>query len=306
MSVGTLLASPKAKGLFHKAIPQSGAAHTSHTPDNATLVARKFLELSGVKAGDIEALRALTPDQIVAASERLGVAVATAAAEGFSGSGLPFQPAIGDDVVPVAPIDALRSGAATTIATIAGTNRDEWNLFAAGPRENDAVERAQRPLKATFERAGHPMDEVVGLYRKSLGEGSDAQVRNALETDRSFRIPAIRLAEAQVANGAPTWMYRFDWPTPAFDGRLGACHILEIPFMFDNLEAPGANYYTGGVAPQELATKMHAAWVNFAKDGDPGWTQYDMNNRPTMVFNEESSVEDDPGGDTRLLWEGVL
>jgi para-nitrobenzyl esterase len=292
--------------LFRKAIPQSGAAHTTHTPDNGSLVAKKFLELVGVKTNDTDALYGLTADQIVAGAERLGVAIATDAPEGFAGSGLPFQPAVGDDVVPVAPIEALRSGAAKTIATIVGTNRDEWNLFAAGPRENEAVERAQRPLDTLFERAGHAMDDVVELYTKSLGERPGANLRNSLETDRTFRIPAIRLAEAQVANGAPTWMYRFDWPAPVFDGRLGACHILEIPFVFDNLDAPGADFYTGGVAPRELATKMHAAWVAFAKDGDPGWTPYDEQRRPTMVFNETSVVEDDPDGDTRLLWEGVL
>jgi para-nitrobenzyl esterase len=101
-------------------------------------------------------------------------------------------------------------------------------------------------------------------------------------------------------------MYRFDWGSPAFDGKLGACHALEIPFVFDNIEAPGVGVFTGGAAPQSIATEMHDAWVAFARDGDPGWTRYDTASRPTKIFDATSSVVDDPDGDTRVLWEGVL
>jgi para-nitrobenzyl esterase len=146
----------------------------------------------------------------------------------------------------------------------------------------------------------------VEAYERRLGSPSEKDLRNAIETDRVFRIPAIRLAEAQVAKGTPAWMYRFDWPSPAFGGRLGACHALEIPFVFDNLAAPGVDVFTGGGAPQTLATAMHAAWVAFAKTGDPGWEAYDTGRRATMLFDLESRVHEDPGGDLRRLWDGLL
>jgi para-nitrobenzyl esterase len=114
------------------------------------------------------------------------------------------------------------------------------------------------------------------------------------------------LAEAQTGNDTPTWMYRFDWPTPAFGGRLGACHAVEIPFVFDNLSAPGADAFLGGVAPQDLATRVHSAWVSFMKSGDPGWDRYDSERRATMIFDSESKVVDDPDGETRALWDGLL
>lgn len=297
MSVGTLLSSPKAKGLFAKAIPQSGAGHNAHTIENADRLARSFLEITGVRAGDTDALLALSAEQIIEAAAGL--------AQTDVGS-LPFQPCVGDEVVPVAPIDASRAGASSGVSTLIGSNRDEWKLFSLGIREGESLGRAHRPLRTLFEAAGRSADDLVSAYESKVDGGSELDVRNAIETDRIFRIPAIRLAEAQVANDAPTWMYRFEWPSSAFGGRLGACHALEIPFVFDNLDAPGADVFTGGTAPQATATAMHEAWVSFAKTGDPGWERYDAEVRPTMLFDVESTVANDPDGDTRELWDGVL
>jgi para-nitrobenzyl esterase len=280
MSVGTLLASPKAKGLFAKAIPQSGAAHNASNADVATEIASKFLDVVGVAKGDTDALLALTPEQVLEGAAGLA---------GFEGARLPFQPVVGDDVVPVAPIVALRDGVSSDVATLVGTCREEWKLFSLGAREM-TLGRADSKLQAAY--AKRHQDE--------------ADLFNAIQTDRVFRIPAIRLAEAQVSHGAPTWMYRFDWPSTAFGGKLGACHALEIPFAFDNLDAPGAGVFTGGDAPQAIATEMHAAWVSFARDGDPGWAAYDTDRRATKLFDTPSAVVDDPDGDTRVLWDGVL
>ena len=308
MSVGTLMATPSAIGLFAKAIPQSGAAHTTHTTAVATRIAERFCEYVGVKPGDVAALRALTTEQIVEGVTRFG-------AEGgenldlfgadFSGFGLPFQPVIGTDVVPRAPIDGLRNGDASDVTTLVGTTLEEWKLFTIMTPEESLRKRAIRPLRNLCDKAGVSVDELVGAYEAKVGPGDELGLRNVLETDRNFRIPAIRLAEAQVAAGAPTYMYRFDWKTPAFGGRLGACHALEIPFVFDNLDAPGANVFTGGAAPQSLATDMHGAWVSFAKTGEPGWAPYDTSSRTTMLFGEQSGPADDPDGDLRRVWDGI-
>jgi para-nitrobenzyl esterase len=103
-------------------------------------------------------------------------------------------------------------------------------------------------------------------------------------------------------------MYEFAWPSPAFDGRLGACHALEIPFVFDTLDL-GRGQMMGGALgdrpPQQLADAMHAAWVRFAADGDPGWPRYDLERRPVKRFGIESSVVEDPYARERTLWAGV-
>jgi para-nitrobenzyl esterase len=121
-----------------------------------------------------------------------------------------------------------------------------------------------------------------------------------------FRIPGIRLAEAQVNHTTDVWMYLFNWKSRAFDGRLGATHALEIPFAFNNLDRAGVDAFIGaGVSPQSLADTMHKAWASFIKDGQPGWSKYALTERATMLFDEQSSVVDDPMGDERAVWQGL-
>ena len=106
-------------------------------------------------------------------------------------------------------------------------------------------------------------------------------------------------------------MYLFTWPTPVFGGRLGSCHALEIPFVFDNLDKPGADVFVGQDPPAPLAKAMSATWAGFAREGEPGggslgpWPAYGPATRSTMVLEPEPHLEDDPMGAERALWEGV-
>jgi para-nitrobenzyl esterase len=126
----------------------------------------------------------------------------------------------------------------------------------------------------------------------------------AVATDWFFGIPALRLAETVSARGDDAYLYEFAWRSPAYEGRMGACHALELGFTFDNLAAPGGEPLQGQSPPQELADAMHGAWVGFARDGDPGWPAYDAERRPVMHFDAESFEVDDPRADKRRLWEG--
>ena len=99
-------------------------------------------------------------------------------------------------------------------------------------------------------------------------------------------------------------MYEFAWRSPQFGGRLGACHGADIAFVFDTL-GQGSEPLAGGDPPPQLARAMHAAWIGFARDGDPGWPRYDLVHRATMRFDTTSEVVDDPRSKERLLWEGV-
>jgi para-nitrobenzyl esterase len=116
-------------------------------------------------------------------------------------------------------------------------------------------------------------------------------------------MPAVRLADAQHEHGA-AWMYRFTWETPVFGGVLRSTHALEIPFVFDTLDEPGADQFTGdGAERAGIAAAMHRAWIAFARTGDPGWPAYEPDRRPTMRFDAESGVVDDPDGEQRWAWE---
>jgi len=315
-SVGTLLAMPAAKGLFHKAIPQSGACHWSHTRESATRVATRFLKDNGIEPGDTDSLLALPVDRVLETVVNFGRILVSELGdlfgEDFTGAAMPFQPVADGSTLPQRPIDAVNGGSASGVPVLVGTTKDEWRLFSAMAGGGDAGHaRAPRMLHNLCEQKGRSVDDLIASYENAT-DGSEAEVRNAVETDRMFRIPAIRLAEAQVANDTPTFMYRFDWPTPILGGRLGACHAIEIPFVFDNLTAPGAPEFTGGRAPQELATAMHKAWVNFMRTGDPStpelpeWHRYDTASRSTMLLDEHCRLADDPQGDLRRVWDGLL
>jgi para-nitrobenzyl esterase len=150
-------------------------------------------------------------------------------------------------------------------------------------------------------------EQIVAGYRANRPGASLLEVWTDLSTDAVFRIPAIKLAEAQLAHG-PVWMYLFTWETPVFGG-LRSTHALEIPFVWDNLDAPGASMFTGdGDDRQAIADAMHAAWIAFARDRDPqhaalpSWPQYEPERRPTMRFDTTREVLDDPFGADRELW----
>ncbi len=113
----------------------------------------------------------------------------------------------------------------------------------------------------------------------------------------------LRLADAHAKSGFTTYMYEFAWRSPQFNGLLGACHSLEIPFVFDTL-GNGTDPLLGPNPPQPLADIMHAAWVAFASRGDPGWPKYELSRRATMRFDTTSAIVDDPGSAERALWEG--
>ena len=157
---------------------------------------------------------------------------------------------------------------------------------------------------------GLPVDEALATYRSIRPQATPGELLAEIQTDWWCRIPAIRLAEAHARHEARgTYVYEFAWRSPAFDGRLGACHALEIPFVFDTLDL-GPRQMVGGLLgdapPRALASEVHQAWVRFARTGDPGWPAYEPDHRATMRFATRSVVVDDPSAAHRVVWDGVM
>ena len=138
----------------------------------------------------------------------------------------------------------------------------------------------------------------------SLGHFCRDRAEPTATTASNFGVRSILLAERKAARAkAPVWMYEFAWETPAFDGKLKACHSVEVPFVFDTLKVIGERHQKPGA--QALADKVSKTWATFARTGKVDWAPYAADKRTTMIFNDESKALDDPDKDVRPLWSKV-
>ncbi len=308
MSVGSLLALPAAKGLFHKAIPQSGAASTAHTLEQAVLVSEHFLDILGLKPIEVDALRDLSSGQLLETANKLVIRSQSTAREL---GGMPFQPAVDGKVLPQIPLDAVKDGAAKGISILVGSTLEEWNLFGAlDPRVLKSDEALLRKrCRRLIPNAD--VEALIEVYRDALKERGvstgPAQIFMAIQTDRIFRIPAIHLAEVQNSLGDPAYNYLFTWKSPALGGKLGACHALELGFVFGTYEE---RFFGSGPKADALSEAMQDAWLAFAKTGDPsceslGKVPEYNKNRATIIFGEECTVEEAPYEIERKAWDKV-
>ncbi|MBN9311316.1 carboxylesterase family protein [Devosia sp.] len=307
LSVGTLLAMPAARNLFHRATVESGGAQIVTTAATAERIGRrlaKLLEVEPTRA----AIAAQPVERIVAAQNALRGELSTARDPQFWGEvllhGLPWAPVIDGEVIPAPPLDLVRAGASAGIDLLVGSNTEEWRLFLVPGGAIDQIPQAA--LAGMVAATGLPVEKGLAAYGELHPGASPGDLFAAVMTDWYWHIPARRLADTHVgaAAGGTTYMYEFAWCSPQFDGRLGAGHAVEIPFVFDTL-GPHAEPLLGTAPPQPLADAMHAAWVNFARTGEPGWPAYDRERRTTMHFDLSSHLVDDPLAKERVLWEGV-
>jgi para-nitrobenzyl esterase len=306
MSVGTLLSMPCAEGLFHRAIAQSGGAHNAISVAAARQVGQRLCEKLGVKMTR-EAIAAVSIDNLLAAQAELRTDLLANpdprrwGAEVVSAM-LPWQPVVDGDVIPAPPFDRIASGVGAGVDLMVGSNTDEHRLFMA---TSDAIYKVTtEALTGAVAAYGLPVEESLTAYRSLHPGASAGDLLAAVITDWYWRIPSLLLADAHVRGGSATFMYEFAWRSPQFDGRLGACHALEIPFVFGTL-GKRTEPFQGTNPPQQLADIMHAAWVSFATRGDPGWPKYDLTRRATMHFDTKSRIVDDPLSIERRLWKGL-
>jgi len=306
MSVGMLLSMPRADGLFRRAIAQSGAAHYVISAESAKRVAERVAERLGVAATQ-EAIAAVPVDRLLQAQLELRADPMTHPdperwGEEVVVRGMPWPPVVDGEVIPARPIDRIAAGAGPDIDLMVGTTTDEWRLFLVAYGVIEHI--TDGALAGAVAAYGLPVGAALTAYRAAHPGASPGDLLAAVQTDWYIRIPAIRLADAHAKSAAATYMYEFAWRTPQFNGRLGACHALEVPFVFDTLGS-GTEPLLGSDPPQELADTMHAAWVAFADQRDCGWPKYDLSRRATMRFDIASEVVDDPRSTERALWEGV-
>lgn len=314
MSATALMAMPSAKGLFHKAIAQSGAGSTAREAAYAKAVADKFLSLAG--AADVAELRGATTEQLIAAQNLL--------LEDAFLEDILFGTVVDGDVIPKPPIQAIADGSAANVPLLTGTTKDEtrlWILYVdlLANISLDAV-MAFIPSGARAIPEGKTVEDAMALYESNRPGAAPGVITHAAGTDIFFRLPAIRLLEAQLTHQPNnTFFYRFDWPAPVPgtpDIDFGAPHGVELGFMFGSGNEPWTEIYGPDPLPNALAEQLMDAWIAFARTGNPNhanmptWPAYDTSERSTMVFDAaddavRAQVINDTASDERTFWDGV-
>jgi para-nitrobenzyl esterase len=300
VKVSVLLAMPAAAGLFHRAIVQSGPGVRLTPREKAATQAEKLLEALKISPKDAEKLTTIPLAEIFAAN-------ATLNKNPLRG----WSPVVDGQTLPHHPFDPVAPAISAHIPLIIGTNKDEATLFQVVADEdlstlNEAGLHARvQPL------AGDATPTLIAAYRHAYPQATMGDLLSSITTDQWMRMLSITQAERKAAQGAaPSFMYLFSWETPILDGKLKATHSLDVPFVFDNVAR--AETLTG-TAPDRfpLAATMSEAWLAFAHNGVPAapglasWPAYTPENRATMIFDNESRIEDDPGSEPRKAWSSI-
>ena len=295
--VTTLMAMPKAKGLFHKAINQSGSYRKAILEKEVTQkVAKETISILGLNATTIDSIQNIPFQTLADASGKaLKIVEKKMKAEGKTivGFGLNWGPSKDGVDLPF-QINSLEALALSKdVPLLIGTAKNEFAPFANMRFVGASDETIMNHIKETYKEKA---DAYIKAVKKAYPE--DTAAKDLLDVDTMFRPGAVAEAnlKSSIKDGAPVFMYLFTWQSPVFDGKYKALHCMELPFVFDNITL--ANHMTGGGKDAHaLADKMSQAWINFAKTGNPNhaglpeWPAYNSTNTTTMHFNTTSMVK---------------
>ncbi len=266
--VSTLLAMPSARGLFHRAIVQSGASVRLRTRERAASLTDAVLGELGLTRASLAELHTVPMRRLLAAigpaQQRIGPSPWPLLDR------YPFGPVVDGSLLPRQPFDPDATPLSADIPLIIGDCSHEAALFLAHDDKVWHRTLTDAELQARVAAvAGAHAERVVATYRRLMPDASPADRLIATLTDSNFRVRSLLMAERRAQqSGAPVWMYSFAWRTPLFDGRLGAPHAIDVPFTFDTLEFTNATDRSAGA--HTLAARMSGTWATFAHTGVPG------------------------------------
>jgi para-nitrobenzyl esterase len=282
----TLMAMPSAKGLFHRVALQSGSTLRIARHETAQKNAEALLTKLGVGKGDLTALQGLPFEQIIAAQTNAG-------------------PVMDGVVVPRDPFDpdapAISADVPMLIGTCledAGLNMTDWDADEAAL---ESWVDAQVPGKSA---------EVIAAYRTLYPTKRPYLIKAMIATDRGGRRNSVTQAERKVAQGAaPVYMYRWDWPVPGGGNKWGATHGADLSASFAN---PTTEMTLNTAEAKIMATRLGSAFISFARSGNPDnraiphWPAYNTTERPVMIFDTETRVQNDPNRALRQMWDKLM
>ena len=313
MSVGALLGAPSARGLFRRTILQSGAGRHVLGRERADHVAELFLEALGNPRHLAKALSEIPVSGILRAQGVINRKLMNAR------DLMAMTPCVDGKLITETPLEAVKNGSVSHIDMMIGTTLDEWKLFS--PLDAALLRSSESRLISRFadllpQIADSPPDpeEAMRAYREALRKRGSLttpfEIWSAFQSMRVFHHPASELADHHEEAGGRVHSYLFSWKPAAFSQSLGACHAMELPFVFGLASHPMTRTFAGFAgSARRLALRMQNAWIGFARSGEPGhmglpeWDAYDSKARATMIFDRECTLADNPLSAERSLLE---
>ncbi len=299
LKISTLLAMPPAKGLFHKAIIESGSLLTGIHRDEANKTTQRVLAKLGLQPNHVDELQKLPVDRLLSAIDNRGSAPGSAP---FN-----FAPVVDGRALPRDPFDPAAPDISADVPLIVGTVNTEGTFFTQPDSPLFSLDEAGMRTCLTS-RFGDAADKLIDLYRKEMPNASPSQIYFLIT---AFPTAAITQAERKAAQGkAPVYMYLFAWETPVEGGKRHSPHTVELPFVFNNVEEQPEEVGNGPEL-QPLADKVSGAWAAFAHTGNPSvagtpkWLAYTAAERATMIINNEWKLVNDPRHDVRLIMNNL-
>lgn len=303
-----LMASPAANGLFRRVILQSGAGHTAQTVERATRITEIYLNSLNIRPTDVAAIRALTPQRMVAASSAIGHHMAQV--DPHLGL-MHYLPVIDGVNLLERPIDAIRNGAASDVSVLAGSQLDEHRL-ALGHGVLPPMTEEQLVQRLGILIPTEHVQRLIDVYRPLMaarGKGwtGPLDLHMAIEGDRAVRMPTVRLVEAKRRHPVSAHHFLATYPAPVLDGLLGCCHALDLGLVFGTYDE---RLNGTGSEVDALAAGIQDAWLAFARTGNPSnsrtgrWPTYGAT-RQTMLLDHRWQLVEDPFPAERRAWENV-
>ncbi|MEO8315257.1 MAG: carboxylesterase family protein [Pseudomonadota bacterium] len=293
--VGTLMGTPAARGLFQRAILQSGFAITGILPQDATKITDGVLKELGLSRQQVRELQRVPVDKLIDALRTvLG--------------GLPYGlgPVIDGRSVPRHPFTPDAPAQSADIPVMAGYNKDETTVLFP-PADAFTLDWASLRAHMVTTLPGADVDAFIATLRSQRPAATPSELYFAVTTEQGMGTNARTLATRKSAQQAPVYLYRLEWESPLNGGKLRAHHGLDVALVFDNVQ--GGTAFTGAdaIAAQSVADAMSTAWIQFARTGNPNspgeafWPRFDAALQPTMIFNVTSRAVSDPARELRLL-----
>lgn len=291
--VATLMATPSAKGLFHKAICQSGAAIKGISREDATKGAEKLLAKLNLKPDQIDRLQTMPFEELTKTIQTPGL-------------GLRLGPVVDGKTLPHDPFDPGAPEESATVPLLIGSVEEEVNFFPT--TQLDPIDDAdlQKRVKQATRSDDATVDKLIALFKKDRPNKSNVEIYQIIATEAGFSASVRTEADRKAAQGkAPVYKYYFTWQSPVREGKLRCFHTLEIPFVMENVDE-GKSMTGTGQDRYALSDKMSAAWTAFARTGVPSakglpkWVPFTEEQRATMIFDNECKLVNDPYKEERL------